>query len=170
VQKIPPSRATHMFFPYGATHIFIRCTRSKLTMSTGGEWGCRLGARLTTWPTVSDCPPLCRLHSYCLLHRVMALQTAAVLQRCIEPSRRREMNAISPLPAPSLFSRPLPAINSSSPRRHHHHHHRPHLHRRRRHRSQLHRRGMRRRTLTRRSSSPSCRRTRRRPPRNRERS
>jgi hypothetical protein len=43
--------------------IFFHPTHPIQTLSTGREQGRRLGACLAAWPTVSDCPPLRRLHT-----------------------------------------------------------------------------------------------------------
>jgi hypothetical protein len=138
--------------------------------------------------------PLRRLHSPRLSYQVMALQTAAALQRRSKPScqsmRRREMNAISLLPAalrPFFIFLPASSfkILGASPLCSHppaadrqclaassepapcslvvapaRHHHHRPHLHCHRHRSQLHRRAMRKRTPTMRSSSPTCRLTR----------
>jgi hypothetical protein len=116
----PVQRALQTEISSGVTNFFIRHTRSK-PCPRGASGG-------AGWARDSPCGPLSatisllyRLHLSCLSRRVMTLQTAAALQRRSEALRRsmrqREMDAISPLRAPSLlFSYPLPAIKCSAPR------------------------------------------------------
>jgi hypothetical protein len=107
----------HAVVPSGATHVFIRRTRSKPCPrgrgggEEGGDGGAGWARGSPHGPLSAARPMLCCLHSSRLPRPVMALQMATALQQHSEPSRqstrRREINAISRVPAPSpSFSRP----------------------------------------------------------------